>query len=231
MVAFGLVLFWSQRLTRSYFRREGWEIGRREDWRFEDMRRKAGRNWWWQSFFLVYISQQLMLMGLTLPLYAISTTSAPGKAWLDTLAAAICLSGILIADQADSQLFKFVEDNKRRKERGEEVAPVLNLGLWRWSRHPNYFGEQLFWWGFALFAVNVGQPWALIGTLFNSICMLEVTRLTEERMVANPTRAAEYQAYQAQTSMWIPLPSSSHQELWLGHLVGQLVTAIKPGKP
>lgn len=52
-----------------------------------------------------------------------------------------------------------------------------STGLWQWSRHPNYFGEQLFWWGFALFAVSVGQSWTLIGPLFNSICMVTSHKL------------------------------------------------------
>ncbi len=76
--------------------------------------------------------------------------------------------------------------------------------MWRYSRHPNYFGEQLWWWSLGLFAANVGQPWALAGTAFNSACMVGVTRLTEARMLARPERAALYRGYQGRTSVWVP---------------------------
>jgi steroid 5-alpha reductase family enzyme len=77
-------------------------------------------------------------------------------------------------------------------------------GLWRYSRHPNYFGEQLWWWSLGLFAAAVGRPWALAGAAFNSACMVGVTRLTEARMLARPERAAAYMEYQKRTSVWLP---------------------------
>jgi steroid 5-alpha reductase family enzyme len=79
-------------------------------------------------------------------------------------------------------------------------------GLWRYSRHPNYFFEQLFWWSLALFGTNVGAPWVFVGALFNSLCMVQVTRLTEERMMRRPERAGLYSSYMKRTSAWIPMP-------------------------
>ena len=73
--------------------REGWQVGMREDWRFQDMRKRCGGNWWWQSLPLVYLSQQLMLVGLPLPLYALSIATRPGKIWVDALAIFVCISG------------------------------------------------------------------------------------------------------------------------------------------
>jgi steroid 5-alpha reductase family enzyme len=93
-----------------------------------------------------------------------------------------------------------------------EEAHWCCAGLWRYSRHPNYFGEQLWWWSLGVFAVNVGQPWALLGALFNSLCMVGVTRLTEARMLARPERAALYREYQNRTSVWIPWFSSRTQK-------------------
>eukprot|EP00271_Cylindrocystis_brebissonii_P000119 TRINITY_DN10154_c0_g1_i2.p1 TRINITY_DN10154_c0_g1~~TRINITY_DN10154_c0_g1_i2.p1 ORF type:complete len:210 (+),score=5.76 TRINITY_DN10154_c0_g1_i2:117-746(+) len=58
-VTLALTWLWSLRLTHSYLRREGWQLGAREDWRFEDLRNQHGRNWWWTSFFYVYVSQEL----------------------------------------------------------------------------------------------------------------------------------------------------------------------------
>ena len=79
-------------------------------------------------------------------------------------------------------------------------------GLWRLSRHPNYFGEQLFWWSLGGFAAAAGQPWALIGAAFNSACMVGVTQLTEQRMLRRAERAAAYREYQRSTSVWVPWP-------------------------
>ena len=84
----------------------------------------------------------------------------------------------------------------------------LGAGLWRYSRHPNYFFEQLFWWSLALFGANVGAPWVFFGPLFNSACMVQVTRLTEERMLRRPERAALYRKYMRCTSVWVPMPAT-----------------------
>lgn len=57
-----LTWVWSARLTHNYLRREGWEFGKREDWRFNEMRGQYGKTWWWMSFFAVYLSQQVMIL-------------------------------------------------------------------------------------------------------------------------------------------------------------------------
>lgn len=59
MVVVILTWVWSVRLTHNYFRRENWEWGAREDWRFNDLRKQYGKHWWWLSFFSVYVSQQV----------------------------------------------------------------------------------------------------------------------------------------------------------------------------
>jgi steroid 5-alpha reductase family enzyme len=61
-IAVGLTWVWSARLTHNYLRREGWEFGKREDWRFNEMRGQYGKTWWWMSFFAVYLSQQVMIL-------------------------------------------------------------------------------------------------------------------------------------------------------------------------
>lgn len=82
----------------------------------------------------------------------------------------------------------------------------MHAGLWQLSRHPNYFFEQLFWWSLGLFGATAGQPWVLLGPLFNTLCMVQVTRLTEERMLRRPERAGLYKAYMLRTSVWLPMP-------------------------
>lgn len=68
VVVIGLTWVWSVRLTHNYFRREKWQWGEREDWRFNEMRRQYGKQWWWVSFFAVYFSQQVMPSRSTLSL-------------------------------------------------------------------------------------------------------------------------------------------------------------------
>lgn len=117
--------------------------------------------------FAVYGMQHLMLIGLMLPWYAICTSSKPWQL-LDTVAVLVSAAGIAIAAAADNSLHSFVSASKK------ERPPVLREGLWGFSRHPNHFGEQVWWWGVALFAVAVDEPWTLIGTAFNSLCMWKV---------------------------------------------------------
>lgn len=83
---------------------------------------------------------------------------------------------------------------------------MVGAGLWKYSRHPNYVFEQLFWWSLALFGANVGAFWVFLGPLLNTACMVQVTRLTEERMLRKPERAGLYRAYVQQTSVWVPMP-------------------------
>ncbi|GAB2217515.1 hypothetical protein Droror1_Dr00000711 [Drosera rotundifolia] len=207
-VVIGLTWVWSIRLTHSYFRRENWQWGAREDWRFDDMRKKYGKHWWWMSFFAVYVSQQAFLIGITLPLYIIHLVDKPWNMW-DSTATAVCLAGVVIAYFADAQLHEFVTRNSELKELGKLTVPTLEKGLWKYSRHPNYFGEQLWWWGLAIFAWNLGHGWTCIGALINSMCLAYVTILVENRMLKLPYRAEAYRRYQKTTSVLIPWFKSS----------------------
>ncbi|KAH7653543.1 hypothetical protein IHE45_19G086800 [Dioscorea alata] len=87
-----LTWVWSVRLTHNYFRREKWQWGQREDWRFNEMRRQYGKQWWWVSFFAVYFSQQIFLIGICLPMYAIHMSDKPWDRW-DFLATVACIIG------------------------------------------------------------------------------------------------------------------------------------------
>ncbi|KAJ6400842.1 hypothetical protein OIU84_016297 [Salix udensis] len=194
---------WSLRLTHNYFRREKWQWGVREDWRFTDMRGQYGKHWWWISFFSVYASQQMFLVGICLPFYIVHSVDKPLDVW-DFVAVAVCLCGIVIAYFADTQLHEFVTRNEKLKELGKPMVPNLDRGLWGYSRHPNYFGEQLWWWGLVIIAWNLGHGWAFAGAFVNSMCLAYVTVLVEQRMLKQEYRAEAYRLYQKTTSVWIP---------------------------
>ncbi|PIA34975.1 hypothetical protein AQUCO_03700317v1 [Aquilegia coerulea] len=203
IVMMSLTYTWSIRLSHSYFRRERWQCGAREDWRFTSMRKQYGKRWWWLSFFAVYISQQVLMMGVCLPMYAVHSVDKPWNMW-DTTATIICVCGIICAYFADTQLHKFLSKNDELKEHGKPSEAILDKGLWRYSRHPNYFGEQVWWWGLVVFGWNVGYGWTLIGSLMNSLCLAYVTGLVEQRMLKHEYRSNAYQRYQKTTSVWIP---------------------------
>ncbi|KAF5177487.1 Translocase of chloroplast [Thalictrum thalictroides] len=204
MVMISLTWTWSIRLSHSYLRRERWQCGAREDWRFTSMRKQYGKRWWWLSFFAVYISQQVLMMGVCLPMYAVHSVDKPWNMW-DTSATLICVCGIICAYFADTQLHEFLSKNDELKEQGNlQSDPILDKGLWWYSRHPNYFGEQVWWWGLVVFGWNVGYGWTLIGSVMNSMCLAYVTGLVEQRMLKHEYRSNAYKRYQKTTSVWIP---------------------------
>jgi len=127
----------------------------------------------------------------------------------DFVAAVMCISGVVIAYIADTQLYKFVSRNKELKEGGKAEVPILEEGLWYYCRHPNYFGEQVWWWGVFVFAWKLGHGWTFIGALANSMCLAYVTKLVEERMLKQESREEAYRLYQKTTSIWVPWFKSS----------------------
>lgn len=138
-----------------------------------------------------------------MPLYVVHTKDRQINAW-DVVAALVCLTGVTVAYFGDTQLHNFVSRNTRRKQLGQALVPNLDEGLWRYSRHPNYFGEQLWWWGLAIFSWSLDCGWSFSGALINSLCLAYVTVLVEERMLKQEYRAEAYKKYQKTTSVWIP---------------------------
>ncbi|KAK1420309.1 hypothetical protein QVD17_21807 [Tagetes erecta] len=212
MVVVVLTWVWAIRLTHNYFRREKWQWGAREDWRFTDMAQQHGQNWWWVSFFGVYLIQQVFLFGVCVPLYIVHSINKPLNIW-DIIALLVCICGIIYAYIADTQLHSFVSKNEKLKKEGETMVPNLDEGLWYYSRHPNYFGEQLWWWGLAIFGWNLGGNWVFVGALINTLCLAYVTTLVEKRMLKQEYRVEAYKMYQETTSIWVPWFKSSPKQL------------------
>eukprot|EP00937_MAST-01D_sp_MAST-1D-sp2_P000366 g366.t1 len=213
-VSLVLLWLWSARLTHSYFRREEWKFGQREDWRYTKMAKDWPRLWPVLSFFAVGLAQQPMLVGITLPAYTVHLSADAARPFgaADAVATALCAAGLLVAKLADDQLRAYMLANEALVAAGRPKRTLLETGLWRYSRHPNYFGEQLWWWSFGLFAVLLGQWYMLGGALFNSIVLASVTVMTERRMLDGwePARAEQYRGYMRRTSPCIP---------WWGHIV------------
>ena len=202
VLALSLLGIWSARLTYNYFRREHWRFGFREDWRFAKKRAES-KHFWWVQFFYVYFAQQFMLVGLSLPFWALSFSDAPMSA-IDGVFVMLAMFGLLVAHVADTELDQFMKRNRARVAAGLAKIQLLDTGIWRYSRHPSYFGEQVFWWSIAGLGVMTGHYWVVVGTVLNSIVLAVVTIMTERRMLEVPARREIYREYIRRTSACIP---------------------------
>lgn len=174
-------------------------IGRRhrgEDRRYAAMRQKFGRNWWWWSFFQVFLLQVILIWLLPAPLQAAVRPGAP-LGWLDIAGAVLAVGGMIFEAVADAQLARFQRDPASKGQ-------VLDRGLWALSRHPNYFGETVLWWGFFLlgFAAS-GNGWLLLSPIVMTLLLLKVSgvSLMEEKM---EERRPAYAAYKREVSAFVP---------------------------
>ena len=142
---------------------------------------------------------------ISLPLLAAIISSRPLNLF-DGLAAALVLSGILFESIADAQLAAF-------KAKPDNQGSVMKQGLWRYTRHPNYFGECCVWWGFYLFAVAAGGWWSMLSPLLMTFLLLRVSgvALLERDIVE---RRPAYRQYIEQTNAFIPgLPKNTRKEV------------------
>ena len=154
-----LVSVWSLRMSLHIGLRNA---GQGEDGRYAAWRRRFGGNWWWWSFFQVFALQGVTVWLWSLCLVAAVAAGPRDLAWQHGLAVAMFAIGFYFQTVADLQLERF---RKQRTDRSQ----VLDTGLWRLSRHPNYFGEVMVWWSFG--ALGLVHPWGWI-TL---VCPLYVT--------------------------------------------------------
>jgi steroid 5-alpha reductase family enzyme len=176
-----LLTAWAARLT--YHCLDRWQGLKHEDWRYAEMR-GVGRFYWLISFFGFHFFPTIIVFLGCLSLYpALSAGSKPFGA-LDILAIAVTISAIWIEARADGELKTFMS---LRKSAGENIA----TGLWAYSRHPNYFGEVLFWWGLYLFALsaNLAYWWTLIGPVFITALFLFVSIPMMDRHILKTKRA------------------------------------------
>jgi steroid 5-alpha reductase family enzyme len=150
-----LVTLWAGRLSGHILVRN-W--GRGEDVRYVRLREKYAP-FWWKSFFVVFMLQGALLFVVSLPLQLGQTGPL---AWTDVVGAVLFAIGLGIEGVADAQLALF-KGRKARKEIARDA--IMDTGLWGWSRHPNYFGEMIVWWGIAIVAVPAFVPSSLVALL------------------------------------------------------------------
>lgn len=194
MLVLTLVATWALRLA-AHLTVRNW--GKPEDRRYQAIRANHTPGFAWKSLYLVFLLQAGLAWLISLPLFAAIVSTAP-LGIPDALAVAVLLAGLIIETLADRQLTRFKRDPANR-------VRVLDRGLWRYSRHPNYFGEALVWWGFGLLALSAGAWWALSSPVLMTYLLLRVSGvpLLEQDMAQ---RRPAYRDYVARTSSFIPWP-------------------------
>lgn len=218
-----LPILWGIRLTAYLAKRN---LGHGEDSRYIAMRERSGMDemaWRKRAFFTIYLGQGFLVLLVSAPVWVGIATGFPnieiteqftGVQWqwlsktgigiLPIIGAILWLIGFLFEAIGDAQLAAFLKKNKDYDGPYEE-KPVLNTGLWKYTRHPNYFGNACMWWGIWLVACQAPWGWATIfAPLMMTFLLTRVSGrdLLERQMKKRPA----YQGYMKRTSSFFPLP-------------------------
>lgn len=190
----GIVLLWALRLCVYLTWRNH---GQPEDRRYQQIRARNQPNFEFKSLYLVFGLQAALAFVVSLPLLASATSNTP-LTWLDVLGALLALAGLGIEAVADQQMAAF-------KSGAQQTGAVMDRGLWRYSRHPNYFGECCFWWGVFVIALAGGGAWTVCSPLLMTVLLLKISGvpLLEADLA---TRRPAYRDYVRRTSSFWLLP-------------------------
>ena len=189
-----LLLAWAVRLA-GHLALRNWNAP--EDHRYREIRARNEPGFAWKSLYLVFGLQAVLAWIIAAPLAAALHSPEPLHA-LGIAGAVLALFGIGFESIADAQLAAFKADAANGKS-------VMDRGLWRYSRHPNYFGEFCTWWGFYLLAADGGGAWTIFSPLLMSLLLLRVSGVTLlEKDIGE--RRPGYREYVARTNEFFPGP-------------------------
>ena len=189
-----LVTIWGLRLSL-YILWRNW--AKPEDFRYAKWRAESGGRWWWKSLFQVFLLQGLLLCIISAPLLTAQLrTGTPALIWLDGLALAVWLVGFFFETVGDLQLARF-----RANSAGKGM--VLRSGVWRYTRHPNYFGDAAQWWGYYLLALAAGGWWTIFSPLLMTTLLVRVSGVTLLEQTLKNSKPG-YREYVENTSAFVP---------------------------
>lgn len=195
IILFFLVTIWGLRLSVYLAWRN---IGKPEDFRYQEFRKKYGeKNYWWISFFQTFLLQGVLMFIISLPLLGINLNSNTDNLnFIDYLGVLVWTIGFVFEAGGDMQLSRF-KANKGNK------GKVLNTGLWRYTRHPNYFGDSAVWWGYGLICLSTGSYWYISGSIIMTLLIIKVSgvALLEKSL---KDQKPQYKEYIEKTSSFIP---------------------------
>lgn len=172
--------------------------GKGEDFRYREFRKKYGENrYWWISFFQTFLLQGLLMWLISAPLLGAQYYGAEKPfGILDCLGMVFWLIGFVFEAGGDFQLAKF-------KSNPTNKGKVLDSGFWRYTRHPNYFGDASAWWGYGLICISAGSYFPALGSLLMTALIIKVSGvvLLEKSLVV---QKPQYKEYIEKTSAFIP---------------------------
>jgi steroid 5-alpha reductase family enzyme len=173
--------------------------GKGEDFRYQAMRRHWGARFWWVSLFTVFGLQGVLMWVVSLPVQLGQVPDDPGLGVLAGIGVAVWAVGLFFEVVGDAQLTRFKRDPAN-------AGVVMDRGLWRYTRHPNYFGDACVWWGIALVAAESGLgAIGIVGAVVMTVLLRRVSGVTLlERSLTK--RRAGYDDYVARTSPFVPRP-------------------------
>lgn len=189
-----LVTIWGLRLSL-YILWRNW--GKEEDFRYRKWREEAGGEWWWRSLFKVFVVQGVLMWIISAPLLAAQISPTPARMTiLDFVAIALWAIGFFFEAVGDLQMARF-------KANPANKGKVMNTGLWRYTRHPNYFGEATMWWAYYLVAAAAGGFLTVFSPILMTTLLLRVSGVALLEKSLKETKP-KYKEYVETTSAFIP---------------------------
>jgi steroid 5-alpha reductase family enzyme len=189
-----MVTIWGLRLSGYLVWRN---LGKPEDYRYRQMRERSPDWFWLISLFKVFLLQGVLIWVISFPV-VVNQASGTDLRWLDLGAVLVWAVGLFFETVGDIQLARF-------KSRPGTKGKVMDRGLWRYTRHPNYFGDFAAWWGHYLVALAGGAWWTVFSPLLMSFLLLRVSGVAMlERTISS--RRPEYEDYARRTNAFFPGP-------------------------
>ena len=194
-----MVTVWGLRLTGYLAKRN---LGKGEDFRYRAMRRKHGERFAIVSLYSVFGLQGALMMLVSLPVSLGQRDTDAGAGFVVLLGFVVWAVGLYFEVVGDAQLARFKRDPRNADQ-------IMDQGLWGLTRHPNYFGDALVWWGLAIVGSSQGAGiWAFLGAAVMTVLLVRVSGAALlDRLLAK--RKPGYAEYMARTSGFIPLPRRS----------------------
>ena len=188
-----LVTIWGLRLAIRIFRRNR---GRGEDPRYRKWREDWGKYFVLRSYLQVFILQGFILLLNVTPVMIIMSSTSKTLVWSYLLGLAVWCVGFFFESVGDNQLDRFLKDPENR-------GKVIDRGLWKYTRHPNYFGESTMWWG--IFIIALAAPWGWVGVIgplviTGMILFVSGIPMTEKMM----EKTTGWEEYKKRTSAFVP---------------------------
>jgi steroid 5-alpha reductase family enzyme len=194
-LAVTLVTVWGVRLS-FHITRRNW--GQGEDFRYRAMRGAGGRHWGWRSLLTVFALQAVLAWVIAMPLLVIMTGMEAPQPILAALGSGCWVVGMVFEAGGDWQLARFRANPSNR-------GAVLDSGLWRYTRHPNYFGDALCWWGYFLLAAAVGGWWSIFSPVLMTVLLLKVSGVALLEVGLSESKP-QYRESIRRTSAFLPWP-------------------------